>query len=68
MVAKMNCPHCGQSINVGALLGARRSFAKAFAARINGKKGGWPKWKKRGRRSPNATPSATAAKEGGHGN
>lgn len=43
----MNCPHCGKSINVGALLGARRSIAKSSAARKNGRKGGWPKGKKR---------------------
>ena len=47
---KMNCPHCGKEINVGALLGARSSAAKTRAARENAKKGGWPKGRKRGKR------------------
>lgn len=47
----MNCPHCGKEINVGALLGARSSAAKTKAARENAKLGGWPKGKKRKKRS-----------------
>lgn len=39
----MNCPHCGKSINVGALIGSVKSRAKTKAARLNGKKGGRPR-------------------------
>lgn len=52
----MKCPHCGNEINVGALIGAEggkaRSKAKTRAARANAKLGGWPKGKKRGKRKP----------------
>ena len=43
----MKCPHCGNEINVGALLGSVSTPAKARAARENAKLGGWPKGKKR---------------------
>jgi len=46
----MNCPHCSKPINIGALLGAQTSEAKAAASRENAKKGGWPKGRKRGPR------------------
>lgn len=45
----MKCPHCGGKINPAALLGGMTSHAKALAARKNGKLGGWPKGKKRGK-------------------
>lgn len=39
------CPHCNRNheINVGSLIGGRRSKAKSKAARENGKKGGRPR-------------------------
>jgi hypothetical protein len=43
----MNCPHCGKPLNIGSLLGAVTSKAKAKAARENGKKGGRPRKPKR---------------------
>jgi len=46
----MKCPHCGNDINIGSLLGGQTSKAKARAARRNAKLGGWPKGKKRGKR------------------
>jgi hypothetical protein len=46
----MKCPHCQNEINIGELLGSVTSKAKARAARANGKLGGWPKGKKRGKR------------------
>ena len=46
----MKCPHCGKTINIGALLGSVSTPAKAAAARRNAKLGGWPKGKKRGKR------------------
>jgi hypothetical protein len=48
----MKCPHCGNEINIGSLLGAQTSKRKAAAARRNAKLGGWPKGKKRGKRKP----------------
>ena len=39
----MKCPHCGKKINVGSLMGSRRTKAKSNAARENGKLGGRPK-------------------------
>lgn len=48
----MKCPHCGNDINIGSLLGSTTSKAKARAARRNAKLGGWPKGKKRGKRRP----------------
>jgi hypothetical protein len=39
----MNCPHCGQEINVGALMGSVKTKAKARSSRENGKKGGRPR-------------------------
>lgn len=39
----MNCPHCGKNINIGKLIGSRKSAAKSRAARENGKRGGRPK-------------------------
>ena len=54
----MKCPHCGNEINVGKLIGSlggqATSRAKARAARKNAKLGGWPKGKKRGTRKPDA--------------
>ena len=54
----MKCPHCGNEINVGQLIGRlggqATSKAKARAARRNAKLGGWPKGKKRGKRKPDA--------------
>lgn len=50
----MKCPHCGNEINVGALLGSAKSKAKTRAARANAKLGGWPKGKKRGKRKKDA--------------
>lgn len=47
----MKCPHCGKSINAGAMLGGISTPAKAQAARKNAKLGGWPKGKKRGKRT-----------------
>lgn len=41
------CPHCGKPINIGSILGATTSSAKAKAARKNGKLGGWPKGRPR---------------------
>lgn len=51
------CPHCHKEINIGALLGSAKSKAKARAAKRNAKLGGWPKGKKRGKRTrdPNVT-------------
>jgi len=47
----MKCPHCGKEINtaeeLGRLGGRVTSPKKAAAARLNAKKGGWPKGKKR---------------------
>jgi hypothetical protein len=48
----MKCPHCGNEINIGSLLGSQISKAKARAARRNAKLGGWPKGRKRGKRRP----------------
>lgn len=48
----MNCPHCGKEINIGSLMGSVTSKRKARASRANGKLGGWPKGKKRGKRRP----------------
>lgn len=39
----MKCPHCHRQINIGAMLGRRKSKAKSEAARANGKLGGRPK-------------------------
>jgi hypothetical protein len=50
----MNCPHCGKTINVGALIGSVSTPAKARSSRENGKLGGRPKKKKRVARRPNA--------------
>lgn len=49
----MKCPHCGNEINIGVLLGSTTSKAKANAARRNAKLGGWPKGRKRGPRDAN---------------
>jgi hypothetical protein len=53
----MKCPHCKKTINIGALLGAVKSPAKAAAARKNAKLGGWPKGKERGPRKPKPEPN-----------
>jgi len=55
----MKCPHCGNEINIGALLGSATSKRKAAAARRNAKLGGWPKGRKRGKRRP-SDPNALA--------
>lgn len=39
----MNCPHCHKPINAAAMLGGISTVKKAKAARLNAKKGGWPK-------------------------
>lgn len=57
----MKCPHCGEEINVGSLLGSVKSEAKTAAARANAKKGGWPKGKKRRPRDPNALAHSVVA-------
>jgi hypothetical protein len=56
----MKCPHCGNEINVGALIGSVKSKAKTRAARENAKLGGWPKGKKRGKRKRPQDPNALA--------
>jgi hypothetical protein len=48
----MKCPHCGNEINIGSLLGRTTSKRKARAAKRNAKLGGWPKGRKRGKRKP----------------
>lgn len=47
------CPKCGTTLNPAALLGSMTSKAKASASRANGKLGGWPKGKKRGKKISN---------------
>jgi hypothetical protein len=47
--------------SLGRIGGAMKSEAKTAAARRNGKKGGWPKGRKRGPRTP---PPGTAALPG----
>lgn len=39
----MNCPHCNQPINIGKLLAAKQTAAKAAASKANGAKGGRPR-------------------------
>ena len=39
------------AVTLGKLGGRAKSEAKTKAARVNGKKGGWPKGKKRGPRT-----------------
>lgn len=39
----MNCPHCNQPINIGKLLAAKQTAAKAAASKTNGAKGGRPR-------------------------
>jgi hypothetical protein len=56
----MNCPHCGNEISPAAMLGSISTKAKTRAARANGKFGGWPKGKKRGKRKPTAAASDSA--------
>jgi hypothetical protein len=31
-----NCPHCGNPLNLGSLMGSRKSDAKAAASKANG--------------------------------
>ncbi len=38
----MKCPHCGNEINIGSILGSVKSRAKNRAAKRNGKLGGRP--------------------------
>ena len=61
----MKCPHCGKEINPAAMLGSISTPAKAEAARENAKLGGWPKGKKRGKRS--AWPGGGTTKLTHHG-
>lgn len=42
---RFTCPHCEKSfeVNLGSVLGARRTAKKAEASRLNGDTGGRPK-------------------------
>lgn len=57
----MKCPHCGNELNIGSLLGSTTSKRKAAAARRNAKLGGWPKGKKRGKRNKRPMDANTLA-------
>lgn len=48
-MSKIKCPECGADIGsfVAARAGRATSKAKAAAARLNAKKGGWPKGRPR---------------------
>ena len=43
MIGTIYCPHCHKPLNIGKLLSAIKSPAKAKASRENGKRGGRPK-------------------------
>ncbi len=59
-----NCPRSITKNQAAVALGSIRSPKKAAAARLNGKKGGWPKGRKRGPRVTAHPPSAVPHPQG----
>jgi pyruvate-formate lyase-activating enzyme len=47
MATEIQCPHCNKKfeLNIGAVLGARKTIKKAASARMNGFLGGAPRVK-----------------------